>query len=108
VRGAVVRLIEATEASAAARVRHAIALFRSRAATDGTSGPRSSLAVARVLEARRPLLREQLYRKDDDALFEIANRFAIRHQNESQKPDHDRSSSTGSGGMRRRSSSPTA
>jgi hypothetical protein len=69
------------------RVRHAISLFRRRGATEHDK--RSAVvALALVLEERRDLLRTTLLTKDEGALFEIANRFAIRHQNESQRADY--------------------
>jgi hypothetical protein len=70
------------------RVRHALALFRGRAAT--VHDKRSAVvALALVLEERRQLLKDSLFKKDEGALFEIANRFAIRHQDEKQQPDYD-------------------
>jgi hypothetical protein len=82
------RLLRTTEPTAADRVRHAIALYRSRGASD--EDKRSAIvALAGVLEDRRAALKENLFRKDEDALFEIANRFSIRHHNESQKADYD-------------------
>lgn len=70
------------------RVRHALALFRGRAATEHDK--RSAVvALAGVLEERRTLLKEHLLTKDEGALFQIANAFAIRHQNESQKAGYD-------------------
>lgn len=69
-------------------VRHALALFRSRGATEHDK--RSAvLALAGVLEERRSLLKSELLRKDEGALFQIANEFAIRHRKEGQKPDYD-------------------
>jgi hypothetical protein len=38
---------------------------------------------------RSGLLKAELFRKDEDALFHIANAFEIRHINESQKGDYD-------------------
>jgi hypothetical protein len=44
-------------------------------------GDRRSAAItlAGVLEERRALLKAELLRDDEGALFQIANRFAIRH-----------------------------
>jgi hypothetical protein len=70
------------------RVQHAIALFRSRAA--GVEDRRSAvIALAGVLEGRRVLLKAELLTKDEAALFEIANRFAVRHQGADQRGDYD-------------------
>jgi hypothetical protein len=69
-------------------VRHAIALFRSRGSTE--LDKRSAVVVlAGVLEERRVLLKEKLFRKDEGALFQIANEFAIRHSSASQQGDYD-------------------
>lgn len=70
------------------RVRHALALFRARGA--GDLDKRSAIVtLAGVLEERRDLLKEQLTRKDEGALFQIANEFALRHQGSSQRADYD-------------------
>jgi hypothetical protein len=77
-------LVERTLASpdrgVAGRVMHAIALFRGRAATEHDK--RSAVvALALVLEERRQFLKT--------ALFHIANKFAIRHQDTKQHTDYD-------------------
>jgi len=69
-------------------VAHAIAQFRARSA--GTSERRSAVVVlAGVLEQRRRLLKNELLRKDEGALFQIANEFALRHRREGQYSDYD-------------------
>lgn len=69
-------------------VAHAIALFRGRDA--GEHDKRSAaINLAGVLEERRALLKAELVSKDEGALFEIANRFAIRHRNDMQQADYD-------------------
>lgn len=71
-----------------ADVEHAIALFRSRTAT--TAERRSAvIALAGILERRRPLLKSHLFTKDEGALFHIANDFDIRHRDKSQQSDYD-------------------
>ena len=76
------------EGTTAGRVRHALALFRAREATEHDK--RSAVVVlAGVLEERRGLLKDHLLRKDERSLFQIANEFALRHQTESQKADYD-------------------
>ena len=69
-------------------VRHAIAMFRDR---NGTREDRRSAVVslARVLEARRKVIKDELLNKDEGALFEIANRFDIRHREAKQMSDYD-------------------
>jgi hypothetical protein len=46
--------------------------------------------LADVLEFLRPQLSGVLNKKDDAALFEIANRFAIRHHNPDQQGNYDK------------------
>lgn len=70
------------------RVRHALSLFRRRGA--GAHDKRSAIvALALVLEERRQLLQAELLTKDEGALFEIANKFALRHQNQLQRADYN-------------------
>ncbi|OPX05532.1 hypothetical protein [Mycobacterium sp. AT1] len=72
----------------AGRIGHAVALFRRRDATEHDK--RSAVMVlGLVLEERRALLKGVLYSGDEGALFEIANKFAIRHQDQRQKSDYD-------------------
>jgi len=71
-----------------AEVTHAVGLFRSR--TAAREHKRSAVvALARVLEGRRGLLKAELIRGDEGALFEIANRFDLRHRKADQRPDYD-------------------
>jgi hypothetical protein len=70
------------------RVQHAIALFRSR--TAGVEERRSAvITLAGILEERRDLLKAELLSKDETALFQIANQFAVRHQGDRQRGDYD-------------------
>jgi hypothetical protein len=69
-------------------VRHAIALFRSRG-VDRENKRSAVLALHRVLEDRRPLIKTELMRKDEGALFQIANEFDLRHSGERQRPDYE-------------------
>lgn len=62
----------------AGKVRHAIALFRARGASVEECHS-AARVLADVLEERRGLLKEALVSKDEGALFQIANGFAIRH-----------------------------
>lgn len=68
-------------------VTHAVALFRSRG---GTREDRRSaiVALAGILERRRPDLHTHLSRKDEAALFEIANSYDLRHRNATQLSDY--------------------
>lgn len=69
------------------RIDHAIALFRQRGAS--VEDKRSACKdLADVLENRRPLLRKQLRSKDEGALFQIANEFAVRHHDGKQHVDY--------------------
>lgn len=70
------------------RVAHAIAQFRARAA--GEHDKRSAvLTLAGILEERRELISTEIGKKDEGALFTIANQFAIRHQRRGQQGDYD-------------------
>jgi hypothetical protein len=83
------KALAAATPETADRLRHAIALFRSR--TAGVEERRSAvIALAGVLEERRGLLKAELLTKDEGALFQIANTFAIRHQRPDQRGDYDR------------------
>lgn len=69
-------------------VEHAIDLFRSRRAS--TEEKRSAcIALAGVLESHRGEFEANHLSEDDSALFVIANKFAIRHQNKQQRSDYD-------------------
>jgi hypothetical protein len=77
-------------ADVASRVDHAIALFRRR--DSGLEDKRSAIvALAGILEQRRQLIKNTslLTKKDENALFDIANNFALRHQNLNQQGDYD-------------------
>jgi hypothetical protein len=66
---------------------HAISMFRDRHATRDSQ--RSAIvALARVLEDRRKLLDQRLFKKDAADLFELANRYDLRHRNDGQKSDY--------------------
>lgn len=70
------------------RVDHAVALFRARTAT--VHDKRSAvITLAGILEERRELIRDKIGKKDEGALFQIANEFAIRHQRRGQHGDYD-------------------
>ena len=72
----------------AGRVEHARALFRGRNATEHDK--RSAvLTLVGILEERRELIRTEIGKKDEGALFEIANEFAVRHQRRGQQGDYD-------------------
>lgn len=67
---------------------HAISLFRGRNASE--EAKRSACTtLAGILESRRSLLKAQLLRKDEGAIFQLANEFDLRHRNERQKGDYD-------------------
>lgn len=83
-----VRMTEKPEGPVADRVRHAIALWRSRWASEHDKRS-AAMVLALVLEERRNLLKEKLLSKDEGALFQIANQFAIRHQKADQQADYD-------------------
>lgn len=85
-------LLTASVKAAAAAVRspleHAISLFRRRNATEEEKRS-ACTTLAGILESRRSFLKDVLLRKDEGALFQLANEFDVRHRNESQKGDYD-------------------
>ncbi|WP_331712343.1 hypothetical protein [Streptomyces davaonensis] len=70
------------------RIRHAIALFRGRD-TSAESKRSAIVTLAGILEERRPLIKEQVGKADEGALFEIANRYNLRHRRADQHGDYD-------------------
>jgi hypothetical protein len=82
------RALQTAATETANRVSHAVALFRSR--TAGLEERRSAVVtLAGILEQRRALLKSELLTKDEGALFQIANGFAIRHHRADQRGDYD-------------------
>lgn len=82
------RALRTPDPGVAARVVHAVAQFRGRTATEHDK--RSALlTLAGVLEERRELIRDKVGKKDEGALFTIANEFAIRHQRRGQQSNYD-------------------
>ncbi len=80
--------LQISDRSVAERVKHAVALFRARAAT--SHDKRSAvLTLAGIMEERRELVRAKIGTKDEGDLFTIANKFAIRHQRRDQQGDYD-------------------
>lgn len=77
-----------TDAEITERVRRAQERFARPGATvaDHRDAVRD---LADVLEVLRPRLAEAISAKDEDALFEIINRFGIRHANRLQQDDYD-------------------
>ncbi len=70
------------------RVDAAIKKFRQRQST--TDDRRDAVRdLADVLEYLRPKVKEVLVKKDEGALFTIANEFGIRHHTEKQQTDYD-------------------
>jgi len=82
------RAVQSPEPKVRDLVDHAVAQFRGRGATF-LAKREATKTLADVLEHRRALLKSELFRKDEDALFQIANHFEIRHINERQKGDYD-------------------
>jgi hypothetical protein len=69
-------------------LRHAIDQYRRRGATE--QDKRSALTqLAVVLEPLRDDVKERLSSKDENDLFQIVNRFSIRHNKPNQKRDYD-------------------
>jgi hypothetical protein len=82
------RALQSPEPKVHDLVDHAVAQFRGRDATF-LAKREATKTLADVLEHRRRLLNDVLFKKDEDALFQIANHFEIRHINERQKSDYD-------------------
>ncbi|MFI5814969.1 hypothetical protein ACIA7S_28925 [Streptomyces sp. NPDC051643] len=82
------RVLEDSPADIGADIRHAIALFRARD-TSAESKRSAIFNLARVLEDRRALIQERLHKKDEGALFQIANGFDLRHRNARQQGEYD-------------------
>ncbi|MGH3826068.1 MAG: hypothetical protein ACRDQX_02680 [Pseudonocardiaceae bacterium] len=80
--------LDTPDPEVASRVGHAVALFRGRAATEHDKRS-AAITLAGILEERRAQIRTEIGRKDEGALFSIANEFAIRHQRRSQQGDYD-------------------
>jgi hypothetical protein len=69
-------------------VEHAVALFRERDRDVATM--RSAIVtLAGVIEAHRSLLKQELLKGDEGALFDIANNFDLRHRRADQRGDYD-------------------
>lgn len=72
----------------ATKIADARRLFRSRH-SDGSDRRRAVRELVDVLEAIRPDIKAYLPSADERDLFNIANNFAIRHNNDAQKRDYD-------------------
>jgi hypothetical protein len=71
------------------KVRDAVALYRSR--NSSLSDRHNAVRMlADVFEKFRPELQKAITKKDEGDLFNIANNFAIRHNNDTQKADYDK------------------
>ena len=71
------------------RVESAIHKFRrSRSSPDEKRDAIRDLAD--VLEILKPQITKVISKKDESDLFQIANKFGIRHHNEEQKQDYDK------------------
>ncbi len=86
--GLVLRALGSRDPGVRDDVGHAVALFHSRTAT--TSERRSAVVtLAGILEQRKDLLKTELLSGDEDALFQIANKFDLRHRRADQQGDYD-------------------
>lgn len=81
-------MLERHENETGDQLRHAVALFRARGA-DRQQKRSAVVALGSILEERRALIRSTMMSKDEDALFLIANKFNIRHQNSAQQKDYN-------------------
>lgn len=70
------------------RMKAAVERFRTRGAS--LDDRRHAVTdLAGVLEALKPDIKREMLKKDESALFEIANNYAIRHNNPKQRGDYD-------------------
>ena len=77
-----------TSSSASEEIVHAVALFRRRNAT--LPEKRSAVvSLAGILESRRSLIRSTQLSVAEDSLFNIANRFGLRHRRADQMTDYN-------------------
>lgn len=72
-------VIKTRDSTSKGSVDHAIALFRKRGATRDDKRSACS-ALALVLEDRRALIKENLLSGDEGMIFQLANKFDIRHR----------------------------
>lgn len=70
------------------RIQNAVERFRARTA-DNEERRVAVRELAGVLEVLRPHVREHMLSADENALFQLANGFAIRHNNREQRGDYD-------------------
>ncbi len=79
--------IESAGADEEELIAHAVALFRSR--SGGRHEMRSAIvALAGVLENRRSVVKDLLTKDEEGRLFEIANRYGLRHRNAEQTEEY--------------------
>ena len=78
-----------TPPSVEARVASAIRVFRDRH-SDVAALRHGVLDLAAALEEIRPLVKQEMLKKDEQAIFELANGFEIRHAGRAQRGDYDK------------------
>jgi hypothetical protein len=86
---ALIAAARAESGPAASELHHAFAQFRARGATilDRRS---AVVTLAGILESRRnEILKRRLAQRDEADIFEIANKFGIRHQRADQKTNYN-------------------
>lgn len=88
--GLIAQALAAPTGGGGDRVKHAIALFRRRSATPEDKRL-AAVALFGVLEERSQLVKAtpHITSKDEDDLYNIANNFALRHQDVKQKRHYD-------------------
>ena len=78
---------DADDEAIGAKVDRAIAKYRSRNSTIEVRRE-AVRELADVLEFLRPRVKQQLLKADEQALFNIANNFGVRHHNQEQRRDY--------------------
>lgn len=82
------RAMRSPDTSISGRGMAAVNQYRRRGATVYEKRA-ACTSLAAILEKRRPLLKEHLFRKDEGALFRLANEFEVRHYRADEDLDYD-------------------
>lgn len=70
------------------RIEHAVATFRQRGGATRADKRAAILSLHHLLESRRAALKIHLSRRDEGALFQIANEFDLRHHDGKQRDEY--------------------
>jgi hypothetical protein len=70
------------------RIEHAVATFRNRVGASRADKRAAILSLHHLIERNRDQLRTHLIKRDEGALFQIANEFDLRHHREDQYTEY--------------------